>query len=85
MQNAPQYTILVEPRLADIHEVARLYSLSERAVWRLHKRHELPAPINFGKCRTTRWRVEDLVAHIREMPQIVRPPIPSSRRSRKRG
>ena len=56
----------VEPKLLDVRDVARLYSLSVRSVWRLYKLGQIPAPVNLGH-RVTRWRLEDLNEHIRNM------------------
>ena len=63
-----------EPRLLDVHDVARLYSISERSVWRLCKLGQIPAPIQFGQ-RATRWRVSDLTEHIGKLkPSMPRSP-----------
>ena len=59
----------VEPKLLDVRDVARLYAISERGVWRLCKLGQIPAPVNFGH-RVTRWRLDDLNEHIRNMQLI---------------
>ena len=66
MNGTMQPTTPITPRLVDVHAVARLYSISERSVWRLCKLGQLPAPVHFGQ-RATRWRVEDLLEHIGNM------------------
>jgi predicted DNA-binding transcriptional regulator AlpA len=53
----------VQPRLLDVHGVAKLYSISERSVWRLCKLGRIPRPVQFGQ-RATRWRMADLLDHI---------------------
>ncbi len=57
-------TTCVTPRLVDVHDVARIYCVSERSVWRLTKEGQIPAPVRFGR-RATRWRLEELLDHIR--------------------
>jgi predicted DNA-binding transcriptional regulator AlpA len=59
-------TPAIEPRLLDVRDVARLYSISVRSIWRLCQLGQLPAPVNLGP-RLTRWRIEDLNEHIRNM------------------
>ena len=56
----------VQPKLIDAQDVARLYGISERSVWRMCKRQQIPSPVRFDH-RTTRWRLADLLAHIHEL------------------
>ena len=71
MQATMQPTTSITQRLVDVHCVARLYSISVRSVWRLVKEGQLPAPVHFGQ-RATRWRLEDLLEHIRELETKVK-------------
>jgi predicted DNA-binding transcriptional regulator AlpA len=70
MLTAIQLKSSIEPRLVDVRDVARVYSISERSVWRLCKSGKIPAPVSFGR-RSTRWRVSDLVEHIGNMSPLV--------------
>lgn len=56
----------IQPKLIDAQDVARLYGISERSVWRMCKRRQIPPPVQFDH-RATRWRLADLLAHINEL------------------
>ena len=56
----------IQPELIDAQDVARLYGISERSVWRMCKRRQIPPPVRFDH-RATRWRLADLLAHIKEL------------------
>ena len=56
----------VVPLLLDVNAVAKLYAISPRSVWRLTKHGLIPQPVRFGP-RATRWRLGDLLAHIKQL------------------
>lgn len=56
----------IVPQLLDVNGVAKLYAISPRSVWRLTKLGLIPPPITFGMT-VTRWRVEDLLEHIKQL------------------
>jgi len=66
MATTMQPPTTVTPALVDVHGVARLYCISDRSVWRLYKEGQFPSPVQFGG-RATRWRVSDLLEHIRKL------------------
>ena len=55
------------PVLVDVRETARLLGISDRSVWRMSQRGDLPQPIHLG--RSARWRVADLLSYIHNRPR----------------
>ena len=52
----------------DVRDVAGFLKISVRTVWRLAKRPEFPKPVKLGG-RLNRWRAEDLMAYLGQVPQ----------------
>lgn len=46
------------PLLIPVEEVARMFSISTRSVWRLRSAGKLPEPIRIGG--SVRWRTEEV-------------------------
>lgn len=58
-----------EKLLVDVHEVARLLSISTRAVFKWVEQGKLPKPLKIGRC--CRWRKSELVAWVeRGCPRV---------------
>lgn len=49
----------ITPSLVDVRGAARIFSVSERSIWRMLRNGEFPQPVRIG-CRATRWCVDDL-------------------------
>jgi len=57
------------PPLLRTKEVARLFGISPRTVWRWVKRHLLPAPVRLhGKI--VRWPTRDILPYLRAWREI---------------
>ena len=46
------------PCLVDVRGAARMFSVSERSIWRMLRNGEFPTPVRIG--RSTRWHTADL-------------------------
>ena len=55
------------PHLIPVGDVAQMYGVSERSVWRMAKTGKIPPPVQFGT-RVTRWRFHELFKHIEQLP-----------------
>ena len=51
--------------LLDVRQVAELYGLHVRTVWRMAASGELPQPIRISE-RVVRWRLVDIERHIQQ-------------------
>jgi len=49
--------------MVGVREVAELFGVNVRTIWRLSQRGEIPAPIRLSE-RVVRWRLSDLREHL---------------------
>ena len=64
--NKPEKTSTRESPWYTFRDVARLYSLSKRSVWRWEDQGRIPKAVRRGK-RWTRWRKDEVDRHLAAM------------------